>query len=357
MLNGLPVAASLNQLDFSGIQGHTSQSAKTVLVASDIDETFISWQDKYDLSKGPKSGVLEKQQAFFEQEQVKEHSELFLTTGRGLTDLKRVAHYLKPFDLYGVGTANGQQLFMNTHIDGQDTEEWIDSLKAPQSNQDWQTIQGGWNLVHAVRDNEQTFKTLGYHPIQVKQKTDTFFNSKDARAFNNDTVHTRIEFFPDQAYFRVSADHSYNLDDNVINQEAKRIETHLAQSLTPQTDLPIHTFIQYRPGEAFIHFGPEGINKGEQVQYVLSTYMPNAQALITAGDSPNDESMLTKQGYQNALDKPVAHYPTQVGEEPNLTEKLTDCSPPQLERVKHGALTKGLSAQWEKIATWFDQVA
>ena len=247
-------APSIPVLRFQQGRGLTStQQAKPILTALDIDLTLIPWkaqetdgslhQDAYQASMNFLNDKQDTQGKEF-----REHSLLMLNTGKGLTSLKAVSNELAPLNpIDALGLADGQQLYINANHEP--TQDWIKRLTSQDKDIGWVKRLGAWDTdeaMHAILDLLTT--DLGFKEVP---KTDVH-NSPNAGSVELNRGQINVSLVKDRPYFRLhSAKHSS------INLEALE---QVAQSMTKEiedtlSDVSGEAYLNIANNSVYIHVG------------------------------------------------------------------------------------------------------
>lgn len=367
------ISAAMNNTRFASRRPETASTiegpVKPVVKAKDIDCTVIPWtlQPEYN-----KTAARIYRDLFWSNEQTG-NSHTFLLTGSGLSKLKGHAQLLAslgPID--ALATNDGQQVFIRSH-QKQDTpakvEGWLNRLQAEDADQAYQAKLYGWNITQGIDTiNELLVNDLGYkqvaqtgqaHPYAVgvgkEQEQNVFVRPSELTDAQGKSMDWIVRIHPDQAYFEVRLSDELKIVNtfnkpqrmNLMATEAKRISSFLERSskLNPDLDNPrLSTFLNPMEGQCFIHLAVKGATKGEALQYLLNKLPKPPQAIITAGDSKNDISMLGPEHYSG-----IPNYPVQVGNNPSLTNHFKQTPHPNRVQTKEFKLYEGIEDQWNKL--------
>jgi hydroxymethylpyrimidine pyrophosphatase-like HAD family hydrolase len=354
--------------------------SQKIALFSDIDYSVMDWTptDGYSYN----FPAVQKLSRVLHQDEFKNSMLRGLTSGRGLKSFKNIAEQLAVLPaLHMVALNDGQMLFVNkNHLP---TKPWIQSLTVDQQDSEWsdylkreknwafkpvtETVQavlneeGYWRHPNARsrQSEDEPNRSISYRPMTQEEIKASFKNPEELKARGEKPI-VVLARYPDQSYFEVRIENtslpadvdpvSQALADKIIESlknkgvkaegYAYSVQNH-GPAFTPQNNDPL------KYNHAYIHFGPEGIEKSSTIQNFIRNRMGSLEAFITAGDSRNDYQMLSLDSVLiPKAGKSALNYPVRLGERPVL-DALTGL--PRLISMPIGSLADGIIKQWEKI--------
>lgn len=362
-----------------GQKTEVKQFPQEVALFSDIDRTAIDWTQTggyhYNFP------AIQTLGSVMNRDELRRGMLRGLTTGKGLHCVRELADILAPLpSLHTVALNDGQMIFLNEK--GLPTKEWIQSLTLEDQDPVWRDYlerEKGWEI-RKVMDTVQTLlDTEGYKPhpdAANRQSSEEPNRTITCRPMTQDEINASFEHpeqlkalgekpivvvarYSDQSYLEVRIENttlsgdigpiSQDLSNKIIGQlQAEKIKaTGYAYSVYEDGPAFMVNPDPQKYRRAFVHYGPEGIEKSSATQKFIQMHMPNLAAFMTAGDSPNDEKLLRLDSVWNPqTEKGALNYPIQLGDHPALKSLA---SLPRLIALRLGELAQGITEQWQKI--------
>lgn len=264
---------------------------KRILYGTDIDGTLIKWlTHNTEADTDALAGMRAKLTQLYDV------SVIALKTGRGLTALKTIAHFLTgiPVDLLSLN--NGQELYINRHAEPVD--QWVDGLTRSHQDPDWQTYlntQHRWDLPRLIETFHETVQAAGFKPVPNEFSVSRYY--PDTHFYVNrlpgpkDTHKDPLllyEFFDDEASLIVKSS-SVPLPEP-LRKQATQLVSQVIEKLQQQgTQVEVDSW--YDEQFNVFLFSPKHISKAAKMGYLVNR-LRHIQAVISAGDHSNDKLML-----------------------------------------------------------------
>ena len=236
------------------------------LLYSDIDDTLLL----YNVNAQGQEATLAKTRAV-----VNSAPELAtsLSTARPLEGAKELAPLLKGFPISFIGVRNGFELYLNR--DNQPAEEWLRSLSPADQDPGWAKEVArrlpNWDQGAAI---PHLLQGLGFAEVAGTNERRSYFQKGEQN----------VAVFKGSPGFILKG-----FDETSSRQIVQTIRSHY-------DSLGIETLEEKTPldGREMVQLLPAAVNKTALLEYCLSGF-PNAQFLITAGDSTSDSHIFPDQ--------------------------------------------------------------
>jgi hydroxymethylpyrimidine pyrophosphatase-like HAD family hydrolase len=310
-----------------------------ILNVSDIDDTFLPWKTgQYNIEVS--HPILEKLKAAFLD--LQDRFINAFVTGRGLSSMKRLAHFFKDVPVQFLALDNGKHLFINRR--NEPAEKWIGSLSADAEDQDWKNhlkTRAKWDhelLLETAKTTltQDGFQGVSNHGHEGLAMPEDHIYQRKVPNYPNPLVQTLVDLWrmllgrpapalmplnlminPDESAFHLlkgeKQDRKFytRWGDNF----AKTVATQLARHNNPvQWERSDHGHYLY------YFFTPKTIviNKASVVDFLLRQKLSvkNSQhlkAVLTYGDSQNDIPLLSRRHFTTVDGRKLPVFPTLSG--------------------------------------------
>ncbi len=336
---------------------------KPVLLSTDLDDTLVHWL--------PTGKPDEMKLARNKQTLRKSRSELVVhvNTGRGLTAFKELGPLLKRMPLDFLSLNNGQELYVNQNA--KDAVSWVRSLAPEDQEKTWkQHIKRtrGWDAAQVMQTLQEQLQAMGLkHSAQLGNRQVYTCFVTPQRMMNVSMYSDQPAIFVQEVWLKSDGTPEKREATAQSHDLAVQLMNRVIRQLTPAMRISMDWKVSNKVGQSYGIYilEPQGIHKGNVIDYLTRRLLKQPRAVITAGDHEyNDQEMLSRLSYQAQAHrspgnqsgrKSVPNYPIVSGNRPALVEALK--AHPRVEQVELGELQPGLEAQLEKIRTRFIRMA
>ena len=270
--------------------GDAVEGMPTVMVYSDIDDTFVPWQ-VYNQKVDEKP--LQRTQAALQKYEGSTVNAL--CSARGLTSIQELVPYLRDVPLTMIGTNGGQQVYFN-HFN-LPTDSWLMSLQVQDADPHWnqQVAQssGGFSTQRALSELRGTLSELGFSRTDLRlpaphEKRELHIGYLP-EAPEQEVV---VAIVADQTSFMVRAS-SQELKAPMSEGHRKlaaQIGQRMQERLEDQGIRGVSKrFIKDDVHEIYL-IEPDSIGKDTLLQHLITRF-PGVRHVITAGDHVNDDHL------------------------------------------------------------------
>ncbi|MBN9418056.1 hypothetical protein ABS71_04355 [bacterium SCN 62-11] len=320
-----------------GASGRTpSPDDPSVLVFSDIDDTFVPWKRYGQVADVDKLGRTKETLKQYEGKTING-----LCSARGLSQIQQLAPFFKGVPLQFIGTNGGQQVYINSQ--NQPAEEWLTSLKVHDSDNHWDNEvarrSGGFNTQLVMRATHSVLNDFGFERCAVPlppphHERDAFVAAVPGGKNGEVAV---VALTKDQTTLMFRADFKdVNKPLTPAHKDfARKLARKLEERLTKQgVSLNAKRFVDQKCHQIYL-IEPTDISKESLVSHLVRRY-PSVQAVITAGDNTND-TMLLPNSFLG-----VPNHRIVSGDRPEVAQVLDGQE--NVERVPFGELSPGLNS-------------
>lgn len=324
---------------------------KPILLSMDFDHTLIRWlkgDDKAFDEVSLQRNVNAVRDAY-------PVAAVHLNTGRGLHYFQKAAQVAAPIlakmPLDYLSLDNGRELYINKRHER--TDKWIARLRTADMEQSWQS-QIGWDAGRVNQAIHELLAAEGFTQTEVTQSP----NLTEARYTKTEaglTWMVRTLDNPSAWLMYVKPD----AGEASVFDEPQRARGHRMAEQLLQTLSGLGIEARYGLEEKHdgnVHYGffvisPVHVDKAAAIGQVLTHYLSNPKAVITAGDSSyNDTPALKPEAFTaGKTPRTVPNYPIVVGEDATLVSAVQDNPRHEVSREKR--LDRAIAAQVEKTGT------